>query len=477
MPNYYIFAARPEDTSRLEKIEKHEFRDEFQRDRDRILYSKEFRRLSGKTQIFVSGFDDDIRTRLTHTLEVSQIATTIASKLELNTVLTEAIAYGHDVGHTPFGHIGERTLNYIMNGCISFYGYGKELKNTDKGFKHNLQGLRVVNMLENDEDDDPGLNLTKYTLWGIVNHTKKEYGICPYYLKDSGLCRYRNSNSRCDGKLCISFYDEFLKVLDDKYDWTFEGLIVSVADEIAQRHHDIEDGIYAGILDINILIQYLMGEFSEFELQSNLAKINEREKINNNISLDIKIKMLSKYFVDFYVKTYIEAFEDVFEDLKSNFKKLNSSQNFYNLKPEIWEYINGLSLLNKKLQLKNNFKELDKKISEYLKSRILLSEKAQSMDGKASFVIKRLVKAYVSNPQQLPDKTIISIVKEIDYEELYSIGIEDTVASKARKLLDDSIRNGDNKIKNILLRKICDYIAGMTDKYALEQYKKLYEVE
>ena len=114
------FKARSEDTCRLFEIEEHAFRTNFQRDRDRILYSTEFRRLSGKTQIFVTGSDDHMRTRLTHTLEVAQIAETISERLQLNSMLTKAIALGHDIGHTPFGHVGERTLNYLMNGCFSY---------------------------------------------------------------------------------------------------------------------------------------------------------------------------------------------------------------------------------------------------------------------------------------------------------------------------------------------------------------------
>lgn len=142
------FRALEENTSRLGTIDKHEFRSDFQRDRDRILYSREFRRLSGKTQVFITGADDHMRTRLTHTLEVAQIAETIAMRLGLDTMLTVAIAYGHDVGHTPFGHIGERTLNHIMNGCFKYYGYNEKgvLKEDNKGFKHNLQGVRVTSM-------------------------------------------------------------------------------------------------------------------------------------------------------------------------------------------------------------------------------------------------------------------------------------------------------------------------------------------
>ena len=121
----HFFRTEPQNAFRLQQIEPDELRDNFQRDRDRILYSREFRRLSGKTQVFVSSHDDNLRTRLTHTLEVAQISNTIAQNLNLNTTLTEAIALGHDVGHTPFGHIGERVLNHLMNGCQTLPDYDK----------------------------------------------------------------------------------------------------------------------------------------------------------------------------------------------------------------------------------------------------------------------------------------------------------------------------------------------------------------
>jgi dGTPase len=117
MNNTNIFIANQDFAQRLHPEKEHSFRSCFERDRDRILYSKEFRRLNRKTQVFIAGFDDHVRNRLIHTLEVAQISETIASHLDLNVSLTTAIAYGHDVGHTPFGHVGERTLNYFMNGC------------------------------------------------------------------------------------------------------------------------------------------------------------------------------------------------------------------------------------------------------------------------------------------------------------------------------------------------------------------------
>lgn len=146
--SYKQFAADPEDIGRINKEDKHAFRNKFQRDRDRILYSKAFRRLSGKTQVFVAGFDDHVRTRLTHTLEVVQITKTICRKLQLNEDLGEAIALGHDIGHTPFGHMGERTLNYIMTGCDLIKGINDNMKDEYKGFKHNLQGLGLLWILK-----------------------------------------------------------------------------------------------------------------------------------------------------------------------------------------------------------------------------------------------------------------------------------------------------------------------------------------
>ena len=160
----------------------------FQRDRDRVLHCKAFRRLKQKTQVFLSPEGDLYRTRLTHTLEVSQIARTIARALRLNEDLTEAIALGHDLGHTPFGHAGERALDKLTPG----------------GFKHYMQSLRVVDKLEK---DGQGLNLTWEVRNGIVTHTKGTWAATP------------------------------------------EGRIVRMADQIAYVNHDIEDAVRAGVLD------------------------------------------------------------------------------------------------------------------------------------------------------------------------------------------------------------------------------------
>lgn len=185
-------------------------RTEFQRDRDRILHSKAFRRLKHKTQVFLSPFDDHFRTRLTHTLEVSQIGRTIARALDLNEDLVEAIALGHDLGHTPFGHCGEGVLNELVNG----------------GFHHNIQSVRVVEVLED-------LNLCRETIDGILTHT---WGYKPK---------------------------------------TPEAQVVQLADKIAYINHDIEDSIRAGIIAESDLPKDCIKYFSSIQSKRLNKMINE----------------------------------------------------------------------------------------------------------------------------------------------------------------------------------------------------------
>lgn len=186
------FAAKSvESKGRTMPEDKCPVRTDYQRDRDKILHSKSFRRLKHKTQVFLSPMDDHYRTRMTHTLEVSQIARTISKGLNLNEDLTEAIALGHDLGHTPFGHCGETVLNKLM----------------PEGFQHNKQSVRVATVLEN-------LNLTYETLDGILHH--------------SGDLFSENIQKAC----------------------TLEGQIVKIADKIAYVNHDIDDAIRAGVMDV-----------------------------------------------------------------------------------------------------------------------------------------------------------------------------------------------------------------------------------
>ncbi len=190
----------------------------FQRDRDRIIHSKAFRRLKHKTQVFIMPLGDHFSTRLTHTLEVAQIARTIARALNLNEDLTEAIALGHDLGHTPFGHAGEETLNQLCR----------------RGFRHNEQSLRVVDILE---QDGRGLNLTWEVRDGILNHSKPRESIL----------------GEGQGKLS-----------------TFEGEVLRISDSVAYINHDIDDAIRAGIITQNDL----PGELLKILGSSHSARIN-----------------------------------------------------------------------------------------------------------------------------------------------------------------------------------------------------------
>jgi len=219
-------------------------RTSFQRDRDRIIYSKAFRRLKHKTQVFISPQGDHYVTRLTHTLEVSQIARTIARALNLNEDLTEAISLGHDLGHTPFGHVGEEILNELYH----------------PGFKHNEQSLRVIDILEN---NGQGLNLTWEVRDGILNHSK------------SGM-----------------------KILAD---WgqvnTFEGELVKIADIVAYINHDTEDAIRAGIIvegDLPLSAIEVLGYSHRERINSLVCDIIEQSwVVRENSAVDQSIVMSS----------------------------------------------------------------------------------------------------------------------------------------------------------------------------------------
>lgn len=485
MGNVGLFRAEEDGAERLENLNKHPYRSVFQRDRDRILYSKEFRRLSGKTQIFVTGSDDNMRTRLTHTLEVAQIAETISDRLGLNSMLTKAIALGHDIGHTPFGHVGERTLNYIMNGCFEYYGYNNDLREEDKGFKHNLQGLRVACELEDSLDDNnnlsKGLNLTKYTLWGIQNHSSLKYKECDY-CKNHRECRYKNSGKECNGNLSVDYYKEISNKINDRDDWTFEGIIVAYADEIAQRHHDIEDGIYAGIINTNHLFDYIV-KSAGFDkgFTEKIEKFNcEKNGIRNKDGMEkdafnVDIRFLSRAIIDHYVTRYSDELEKkvskLIEDNKITETGLEGRKKIFDcIKNE------GVSIV-KFFGYDDVLKAADNKFNKYLMNHILYSHVAQCMDGKASFIIRQLVKAYLTNPQQLPDRTIILIKN--DWCKLNNVGNltsqeYTTEASNARDWMKEIMKKDDSDFKTVLLRRICDFIAGMSDSYAMDCFERLY---
>jgi len=214
------------------------YRGEYQRDRDRIIHSTGFRRLVYKTQVFVNHEGDLYRTRLTHSLEVAQIARTVARALHLNEALVEAISLAHDLGHTPFGHAGQDALNH----CMQDFG----------GFEHNLQSLRVVDELEAKYADFPGLNLTYETREGILKHCSKK-------------------NARELGALGERFLNRQQAGL--------EAQLVNIADAVAYNNHDVDDGFRAGLLDLDQLCEQPLFVRHYDEVQRRWPDIEDRQLI------------------------------------------------------------------------------------------------------------------------------------------------------------------------------------------------------
>lgn len=266
------FAALAKNSKGREKEDrKEEFRTCYQRDRDRIIHSKAFRRLMHKTQVFLSPEGDHYRTRLTHTLEVAQIARTIAMALRLNEDLTEAIALGHDLGHTPFGHAGERALNSLL----------------PNGFRHYEQSVRVAQILEK---DGQGLNLTYEVVDGIKNHTSGAFAS------------------------------------------TLEGIIVRYADRIAYINHDIDDAISAGAIsesDLPKEITDVLGTTKSGRINTLVFSIVDNSK-NGEIIMDKSIEpaynalhkfMFARVYTNPYAKKEEEKVPRLIESLFSYYSK------------------------------------------------------------------------------------------------------------------------------------------------------------
>lgn len=467
---FKFLRTEPSDTHREheeEEINNDPVRNAFDHDRDRILFSKEFRRLVRKTQVFVSSYDDHIRNRLTHTLEVAQISKTICKNLGLNETLAEAIAYGHDVGHTPFGHIGERILNHLTNSCDLYLGFNNNEDN-EKGFKHNWQSIKVVSTLEKINPQYEGLNLTYATIWGILHHSDLSYDSCKY-ISEKNLCNYQHEGKLCkQGKLSVGYYELFEPLIKDE-DWSFEAFIVGLCDEIAQRHHDIEDGLMAEILGKNELSKNILTIFNHYLTDSQKYIL---DRIPDGTNLNCVIHDLSVILIDIYRDNLIQEFLLKTANLCDKFN-IKNHQNFIDSKVDIFK-AHKLDILT----FSDEFSECDKKMKMFLKNRILNSHLAQSMDGKSSFILKQIIQSYITNPNQLPDATIITLFNKLGtFKDLIDNPLKTTkqIAGDLRTELSDLHFKKDNPIyKAKLIRTIVDFIAGMTDDFAMSQYRLLY---
>jgi len=462
-----IFEA-PEDFSKRNVHEDiHTYRSNFQRDRDRILYSKPFRRLNGKTQVFLPHAHDHLRDRMTHTLEVSQIARVTAKNLGLNAELTEAIALAHDLGHTPFGHVGENSLNFIMNECEELYKKNI-LKDKDKGFKHNWQSVRICCDLNKIYPNIRGLNITNFTLLGILIHSSTSWNkTCSCF--DEGKC-YLNSTSQecsCFGSLSTSFYEPYKRYLyannNNGYAWSFEGEVVGISDEIAQRHHDIEDAYIMDILKRKDIIDIIETYFNK------LLKKEDRENLNKaNNNEAYFVSLISKFLVHLYNRNLIDYSK----------KQLTNLANEYNIKNKrdfkIFYQDIDTNTIEKCIDFNPEFKEAENNFKEFLKNTILNSSWVQRMDGKGLYVIRKIFQAYLTNPKQLHDNTILSTFNNYNNTNLDINMISKPDLGKYRNKIGSPEYKKCETFQIALLRSICDHISGMTDNFILSEYTRLY---
>lgn len=405
-----------------------EYRLAFQRDRDRIIHSRAFRRLMHKTQVFNANKGDHYRNRLTHTLEVSQIARSIGKSLRLNDELIEAISLGHDLGHTPFGHVGERTLHLLISGKYSDIEDGMN-KNNCGGFKHNFQSIQIVDNIEKRTNRYTGLNLTLAVREGILKHTGNKIRI-PKVLASRNL----NKSDKEEIKY------NTLKLLNmniNNPSMTLEGQIVSIADEIAQCTHDLEDGIRSKILDKQTLGDNRLIQVICEKEGIKLEDLKETVDIRNTL-----IKSLVAYLI-FNVCT----------TTKENLKKVTNPPKFQD-KDDI--YKETYVCFDEDVQV------LHKELSNLITDNVIASQSVTQTDLKAELIIKRLFKGYYNHPQQLPDYILERYYSSND--KVFSrIEIENQ-----KELLQDDAE---------FIRLICDHIGCMTDQYASREYKKLFEPE
>lgn len=458
------------------------YRNKFMSDRDRILYCTAFLRLAGKTQVYAPHRSDHQRTRLTHTLEVSQIARTISKALGLDCELTEAIALGHDIGHTPFGHAGERLLHEILSPTndrdaqipktTPIYGL-TSMQSQEQfvdlyGFKHNLQSVRCVIEDLDSRGEKFGLNLTNYTLWGIAHHSSLRY-------------RSRKVSTNFTEPKFYDRYKEYLQHPDGHDAWSFEAMIVAEADEIAQMHHDLEDAIRQKAIFPERGIE-LVGQLNELSHMSSTDKEALCALRNEYLTKENLISNIARIVVNALVTTLIEA-------SKRNLELLLAGHSYHEILGAVLPDHPDAESLEGKIKSaigydsfgeKHNAKVVDQ-FKEALSVHVLNSFDVQRTDSKGRYIIKNIFEAYYTNPQQLPDSAIRNM-----YLALHDNGVNfelkneyfrmdrSELRSSVMKKINEIRRKKDIANEIWIMRVICDYIAGMTDSFAISEYEKLY---
>lgn len=455
-----IFARRPLGIKRPAMD-----RSEYQRDRERVVHAKAFRRMVDKAQIYTSAKGDHYRTRLTHSLEVNQIARALARTLNLNEDLAEAIALAHDIGHTPFGHEGERELGNIMSGKIQL-----SREHTPKnlgGFKHNFQSIRTLNYLEEKYPEYEGLDLTYQVLEGVLKHTKIRK--CRY--------NYKNETDYCPNCVDKCFdINEFLKIGDSRYLYleydfptTLEGQIVAAADEIAQRGHDLDDGIASGVLNIDELIKdFKMNRLDEFV--QILDESNQEIEVANRQLIgerDMLRGVIVSRVISFFMQRLVEQAR---KNMNSYMKKIKDNGVDFVKNPVVTE---------KLIEYHSKDQTLMETLEKLITQKVINSQEVNCFDGKSAYVVRKLFKAYYSNPRQLPDGAVRRIEREIYKYTQNAINIRTGFKVENEIKIYRGIGSSGNKEEDaikqkIFMRCVADLIGGMTDQFANEQFKKLY---
>lgn len=384
VPHFAPYALNPENArERLYPEEEATTRSAFQRDRDRIIHSGAFRRLMHKTQVFVHHVGDYYRTRLTHSIEVAQIARSISRALGLNEDVTEALALAHDFGHTPFGHAGEDALDDAMKPYA--------------GFDHNAQSLRVVTKLENRYAEFPGLNLTWDVLEGLAKH-------------NGPLCQKGDYS-----KIHVNFIEyNNLHDLELHTYASLEAQVAAISDDIAYNSHDVADGVRAGLLSFE--------QFDEVPLVHNHVR-EVRDKYGR---LDP-----SREQHEITRRIISQLINDVIETTREN---LN------NLKPMSVDDIRnaGKTIADFSEEMRNQ----DKTLKKFLMKNMYRHYKVNRMSSKARRVVKELFTLYLNEPDCLPT----------DWRQ----------ATEGKEEIEKA-------------RLVADFIAGMTDRFALLEHKRLYD--
>ena len=373
--NFYSKLSVPlKSKGRIFKEKINTIRSPYQRDRDRIVHSTAFRRLKHKTQVFVNTSDDHYRTRITHSLEVSQIARTLAKYFKLNEDLCETLSLAHDLGHTPFGHAGEDALNDCMN------GFG--------GFDHNIQTLRIVTIIENKYFSFKGLNLSLETLDGLIKH--------------NGPVKNIKKIENIVGKKIFKNKINFLRSP------SLEAQIASISDDIAYNSHDLEDGLKANLFNIEELMK--ISEISQI-----LKKHNK--KLNQKYYDELIIRQITRDIIDRMVM-------DVIRNTEKNIKKNNikTIDDVYKQKKNL-------------VCFSSEMKKFDIEIKSFLKKKMYFNSKILKKTNYGKKIIKKLFFIINKKPKDF--------------------------------LKGKFIDNFDK------YRKVCDFIAGMTDRYAINLYNKI----